>query len=129
MVRKRVAPPTNSGRPCPGGKIERFIEPCLLLLLAEKTSHGYELMDHLDQFEFDPRCQDPGQVYRTLRRMEKEGLVKSAWETGQSGPARRCYEITGDGIDVLQSWMHTLRKRIGIIEKLLIRYDHVSKGE
>lgn len=114
-------------RPCPGGKIERFIEPCLLLLLAEKPAHGYELMENLDAFDFDPRCQDPGQLYRTLRRMEREGLVLSAWEPGSSGPARRCYELTGDGRDVLEAWMRVLEKRIGIINKLLSRYETIAQ--
>ena len=115
--------------PCPRGKIERFIEPCLLLLLAEKAAHGYELMENLDQFDFDPRCQDPGQIYRTLRRMENEGLVLSTWETGESGPARRCYEITPDGRDLLAVWMHTLEKRISVIKKLLYRYENLSPKE
>jgi poly-beta-hydroxybutyrate-responsive repressor len=119
-AKKPVQPET---RPCPEGKIERFIEPCLLLLLAEKSAHGYELMDNLDQFDIDPRCQDPGQIYRTLRRMEKEGFVKSAWEASEAGPARRCYEITADGLDILEAWMRTLKKRVSIINKLLSRYQ------
>ena len=125
-MRKKIASATDSGRPCPEGKIERFIEPCLLLLLAEKTAHGYELMENLEQFQFDPRCQDPGQVYRTLRRMEKEGLVQSAWETGEAGPARRCYQITADGRDILQAWMLTLKKRITMVERLLARYQQIQ---
>jgi len=121
----------QSGRdiPCPEGKIERFIEPCMLLLLAEKSSHGYELMDSLDQFDFDPRCQDPGQIYRTLRRMEKEGLVRSNWEPSEAGPARRCYKITSDGIDVLMAWMRTLTKRMRMVEKLLSRYEKTFEEE
>lgn len=113
--------------PCPGGKIERFIEPCLLLLLAEKPAHGYELIEKLDQFDFDPRCQDPGQIYRTLRRMEQEGLVLSAWESGSSGPARRCYEITQDGQDVLTAWSRVLEKRMKIVENLLSRYRSIMQ--
>jgi poly-beta-hydroxybutyrate-responsive repressor len=119
----------NSNRNCPDGKIERFIEPCLLLLVAENPSHGYELMENLVQFSFDPRCQDPGQVYRTLRRMEKEGLVQSVWETGQAGPARRRYEITGDGTDVLHAWMQTLENRIRMVQKLLNKYKNITNGK
>ncbi|MBS4021925.1 MAG: PadR family transcriptional regulator [Dethiobacter sp.] len=114
---------------CPQGKIERFIEPCLLLLLSEKEAHGYELMENLDQFSIDPRCQDPGQVYRYLRRMEKEGLVESSWEAGESGPARRSYRLTPDGMALLEAWMKTLQNRIRIIEKMLSRYHEKSVKE
>ncbi len=112
---------------CPQGKIERFIEPCLLLLLSEQTSHGYELLENLEHFGIDPRCQDPGQVYRYLRRMEKEGLVVSEWEPGESGPARRSYRITGDGLAFLNSWVKTLEARVSIINKMLARY-HKNQG-
>ena len=109
---------------CPQGKIERFIEPCLLLLLSEKEAHGYELIENLEQFSIDPRCQDPGQVYRYLRRMEAEGLVESNWEAGESGPARRSYRITHDGSAVLKAWMRTLESRVAIIEKMLHRFNN-----
>lgn len=110
------------GPRCPKGKIERFIEPCLLLLLSEKPAHGYELLDNLHYFGIDPSCQDPGQVYRYLRRMEKEGLVTSEWEQGESGPARRSYRITADGSALLKSWVETLEARVSIIIKMLARY-------
>lgn len=119
----------SSELPCPEGKIERFLEPCLLLLLAETPAHGYDLMEKLDLFDFDPRCQDPGQIYRTLRRMESDGLVLSAWETNNSGPARRCYEITADGLAVLRAWMKTLEKRISIVQTLLERYRAIQGKE
>jgi PadR family transcriptional regulator, regulatory protein PadR len=112
----------NESNYCTRGKIERFIEPCTLLLLSEKEAHGYELIDNLEQFAIDPRCQDPGQVYRYLRRMEKEGLVESNWEAGESGPARRSYRITQDGLAVLKAWMRTLENRAEIIGKMLQRY-------
>ncbi len=107
---------------CTQGKIERFVEPCLLLLLSEKPAHGYELMENLAQFNIGRRCQDPGQVYRYLRRMEKEGLVDSCWEAGEAGPARRNYSITPDGRAVLKAWMTTLEKRVDIIGTMLQRY-------
>jgi PadR family transcriptional regulator, regulatory protein PadR len=116
----------SDDQPCVKGKIERFIEPCLLLLLAEKAAHGYELMDNLSQFGFDPRCQDPGQMYRTLRRLEKDGLVSSSWETGEAGPARRSYAMTADGRDVLAAWMNTLEKRMAMVNRLLKRYQNLS---
>lgn len=108
------------------GKIERFIEPCLLLLLAEKPAHGYELIEPLSQFDFEPNV-DPGQIYRTLRRMEKHGFVVSNWETGKAGPARRRYQLTAQGEGFLTSWIKTLTKRVQMIEKLLQRYDQVME--
>ena len=42
-------------------RVERFIEPCLLLLLVEKPAHGYELIERLNEVWLGPEKQDPGQ--------------------------------------------------------------------
>jgi len=55
--------------------------------------------------------------------------VQSEWEPGESGPARRSYRITGDGLEVLTAWMSTLEKRVAIIDKMLGRYRETLKGE
>src|SRR5215207_3036062 len=40
---------------------------------------------------------DSGTVYRTLRQLEKSGMVSSFWDTSESGPARRMYTLTKAG--------------------------------
>jgi len=40
---------------------------------------------------------NPGTFYRTLRQMEKDGMVSSSWDTSEGGPARRVYSITDAG--------------------------------
>ena len=116
-------------RYCSRGKIEKFAEPCLLQLLSEKPAHGYELMERLAEFGLDTRVRDPGQVYRTLRSLEKEGLVVSHWEPGQSGPARRYYRLTRQGSDALRGWTEALKERVVVIQKLLERYRQFHKEE
>ena len=51
-----------------------FLRPCLLLLLREGDAHGYQLADSLEAFGFDHS--DPGALYRALRRLESDGLVR-----------------------------------------------------
>jgi len=88
---------------CRGGKIERFIEPCILLLLKKKQpTHGYDLMEELTAFGID---NDPGALYRTLRRLENEQMVSSQWDTSGTGPAKRLYELTPAGEELLNSWV------------------------
>lgn len=106
-----------------GGHLSRFIEPRLLLLLKGKPSHGYELIERIDDFPFSEGSPDPGAVYRTLRNMEQEGLVKSAWETKGTGPAKRIYEITPEGEERLKAWVWSLKKRKEVIEKFIKTYE------
>ena len=39
--------------PGPQGTMAKFMEPCLLLLLKQESSHGYELMEKLSPFGFE----------------------------------------------------------------------------
>jgi poly-beta-hydroxybutyrate-responsive repressor len=92
-----------------------------LLRLAVKTrSHGYELIEDVGQFESEGA--DPGAVYRNLRAMESEGLVTSEWDTDGSGPAKRLYSLTPEGVEMLRSWVVVIRQQKNALEQFLSDY-------
>jgi poly-beta-hydroxybutyrate-responsive repressor len=47
-------------------------------------------------------------LYRTLRQLEKDGLLRSTWEPGPTGPARRVYSLTDVGRTWLDQWAGAL---------------------
>jgi len=61
-----------------GGWVRGFVQPRVLLLLLQKPSPGYELMERLAGGAALPGA-DPGLLYRTLRQLERDGLVASSW--------------------------------------------------
>ncbi len=98
------------------GLPRNYLRPCLLLLLAEGTSHGYELLDQVGELGLDRV--DPGGLYRCLRAMDEEGLVRSSWEPSASGPARRTYELTEQG----REWLHVLAGPLADVARALATY-------
>ena len=100
-----------------------FTRPSLLVLLAEGSSHGYDLLERLDGIGLDRI--DSGSLYRALRSMEREELVRSWWEPPESGPARRTYELTDAGIDSLHRWASSVRRSHGVLGRYLDRYEAV----
>ena len=82
---------------------KNWLVPVALVLLRQWSSYGYELMDRAVEFGFD--AINPGTLYRTLRKMEKDGLCESKWETARGGPARRMYSITDAGGTYLDLWV------------------------
>lgn len=98
------APP--AGPPLPGFGLPApprdLITAYLLLLLRNWSMHGYQLMQQLMLFGYQPT--DPGSIYRQLRQLEKQGFIQSNWETGGAGPARRTYTLTDTGQTFLNSW-------------------------
>jgi DNA-binding PadR family transcriptional regulator len=77
----------------------------LLGLLAGGPRHGYDLKRaHDDRL---PRAKPLayGQVYATLGRLERDGLVTEAGQDREGGPDRTSYEITDDGRQHLDAWL------------------------
>lgn len=107
--------------------MERFLEVCLLLLLYDEIGYGYGLIEHLVQFGFSVDDLNVSTLYRSLRKMENEGLVTSRWEEGSQGPKRRLYEITMNGKSELDQWIRILKVRKSRIESLISRYDEKIK--
>jgi PadR family transcriptional regulator, regulatory protein PadR len=89
-------------------RVERFGEPALLLLLADRPTHGYELLEQLPELLGEQRV-DVGNVYRALRALEQEGLVVSEWSADLPGPAKRTYTLTDEGRALLEAWIESLQ--------------------
>jgi poly-beta-hydroxybutyrate-responsive repressor len=90
-------------------RVERFSEPVLLLLVSAGPTHGYELLERLPPLVGEDRV-DVGNVYRTLRALEDEGLVASEWRADLPGPAKRTYTLTEDGRAALTAWLDSLTR-------------------
>jgi PadR family transcriptional regulator len=88
-------------------RVERFAEPALLLLLGERPTHGYELLERLPALLGEERV-DVGNLYRVLRGLEEEGIVASEWSAELPGPAKRTYALTDDGRALLDAWAGAL---------------------
>lgn len=114
---------------CPNAKLERFIEPCMLLLLAERPSHGYELIERLGSSDLSVDAPDPGLAYRTLRRLEEQEMVTSTWETGGTGPARRLYQLTSEGLTYLAAWRQQIDHNVRRLQHFQQRHDVLISSE
>lgn len=103
------------------------IQPALLLLIYKKPSHGYELIQNFNALEPSEQVES-GTIYRNLRRMEKDGFIASKWEPSKSGPARRQYRITCEGVKALDAAVIRLEQQKKYIEEFLTAYNHLKEG-
>ena len=104
-------------------RVERFVEPALLLLLRERPMHGYELIEQVAELAGAERSVDVGNLYRVLRALEEEGIVRSEWNADLPGPAKRTYELTGNGLRLLDRWAEALGQTQERIASFLKRYE------
>jgi PadR family transcriptional regulator PadR len=102
-----------------GAQLRNFIRPCLLLLLRESPSYGYQLLDRLAPFRAK---REHGGLYRALRSLEQDGLVQSDWEIHGGGPDRRLYQVTPEGELGLDAWAASIGETQRVLALYLRRY-------
>lgn len=73
----------------------------LLALLDEAPSHGYQLKTAFERRTGGSWALNIGQVYTTIQRLERDGLVESI---GGADDDRREYRITFAGREQLTAW-------------------------
>ncbi|MEV0582178.1 PadR family transcriptional regulator [Nonomuraea sp. NPDC050310] len=78
----------------------------LLALLAKEPAHGYELKQALE-LTFGAAYPSPniGQIYVTLARLEKDGLVRAVDVEQSNRPNKKVYYLTAKGRETLTAWV------------------------
>ena len=77
----------------------------LLGVLAGGAAHGYDLKREHDARFPGAKPLAFGQVYSTLARLERDGLVEVAETTQEGGPERTTYAMTPAGEASLRDWL------------------------
>lgn len=80
----------------------------MLGLLAGGPRHGYDLKRAHDDRMPQARPLAYGQVYATLGRLERDGLVTAAGRDRGGGPDRTAYQLTTAGRTALDDWLGTV---------------------
>jgi DNA-binding PadR family transcriptional regulator len=81
------------------------VRHALLALLSEGPKYGLQLGQEFEARTGEVWPLNMGQVYTTLQRLERDGLVESDG-TGDDGP-QKGFRITADGAEELQAWLRT----------------------
>jgi DNA-binding PadR family transcriptional regulator len=76
-----------------------------MALLAGGRSHGYELKQSMEQ-EFGPvlPALNTGQIYSTLARLERDGLVE-AESVADDNRGKKLYRLTDAGRRAVEAWV------------------------
>jgi PadR family transcriptional regulator PadR len=98
-----------------------LLSSTLLAYLRNWNAYGYQLVQELAKAGLP--AFDSATVYRTLRQLERAGLVSSFWDTSNSGPARRMYTLTKAGEGVLSLWVDVLSHYQSVLQRALRAYE------
>ena len=96
------------------GRVERFIEPALLVLLSEQSAHGYQLVDRVAGL-VPANGRARWSLPRAWRaRRGRAGDVRMG--RSRAGPAKRMYELTPAGRDLLRAWAKALKQTQVVVD-------------
>jgi DNA-binding PadR family transcriptional regulator len=79
----------------------------ILGLVDEEPSHGYGLKRRHDHHFRRAKPLHVAQIYSTLGRLERDGLVRLASVEHEAGPDRKVYAITDAGRGAFEAWLNT----------------------
>jgi PadR family transcriptional regulator, regulatory protein PadR len=71
--------------------------PLVLSILGEGESYGYAIIQRVRELSENNLEWTDGMLYPVLHRLEKEGLIESEWQKGESGRERKYYRLTDSG--------------------------------
>ena len=86
-----------------------------VLSQMSEAKYGYALVQSLEEKGVEI---DPNTLYPLLRRLEKQGLLESRWETGGSKP-RKYYQRTAYGNEIYRELKSQWKRMARGIEALL----------
>jgi DNA-binding PadR family transcriptional regulator len=81
------------------------VKHALLALLSEGPKYGLQLREEFESGTGEVWPLNVGQVYTTLQRLERDGLVESD-DTTEVGP-QKGFRITAAGAEELAEWLRT----------------------
>ena len=100
------------------GRVTGYLDPVVLAVVASGPLHGYAIIEELKARSGGELDLPEGTVYPALHRLERRGLLKSAWSRGE-GRRRRVYRLTTSGRRELEARAREWRTFARVVDGVL----------
>ena len=101
----------------PSQMLKGTLEGCILAVLGQRETYGYEISQQLERFGFGKIAE--GTIYPLLLRLEKNGLAEALYRQSEVGPRRKYYRLTAAGREELAAFIQNYRALRGAVDNLL----------
>lgn len=88
--------------------LKGLLEGSLLALIAKGETYGYEMTEKLQEHNF--AVVSEGSIYPVLMRLQKNNYVTSTMRKSSTGPKRKYYSITEEGLEELERFKEEWEK-------------------
>jgi PadR family transcriptional regulator, regulatory protein PadR len=97
--------------------LKGVLDMCLLSVISEEPSYGYEMVRKLTERGLD--LVSEGAIYPVLSRLQRNGLIDGYLVASPEGPARKYYRIEPKGTEALEEWSTAWRGLVSGVENVL----------
>lgn len=97
--------------------LKGVLDMCLLAVISEEPSYGYEMVRKLSGRGLD--LVSEGTVYPLLSRLQRQGLIEGYLVESSEGPARKYYRIADLGREALAEWTRDWHTLVDGVERVL----------
>src|SRR5213596_1173526 len=101
-----------------GAAVKGYLDAVILAVLAGGALHGYAVIEELKARSGGELDLPEGTVYPALHRLERRGLLKSAWSQAP-GRRRRVYRLTASGRRELEARTREWRTFARVVDGVL----------
>ena len=77
-------------------------KPIILAILRKGESYGYEIIQQVRDITGGDLDWSEPMLYPFLKRLERDGLIRSQWRLSDRGPLRKYYRLTAQGLAELE---------------------------
>ncbi len=97
--------------------LKGVLDMCLLAVIAEEPSYGYEMANKLQDRGLD--LVSEGTIYPLLSRLQKQSLIEGYFVESSGGPPRKYYRIAEAGAERLRDWHIEWQELAAGVERVL----------
>jgi DNA-binding PadR family transcriptional regulator len=87
----------------PKALVAASLRPIILSILSDGDTYGYDIIQRIHTLSGGKIQWTAGTLYPVLHRLETRGLIEAVWRPSESGPRRKYYRLTGDGVRALEA--------------------------
>ena len=88
--------------------LKGVLEGCVLAVIAEGETYGYEILDRLSKAGFEDIGE--GTLYPIITRLDKGGLISCRKAKSPLGPVRKYYSMTEQGMTELEDFKERYKR-------------------
>lgn len=102
----------------PSQMLKGTLEGCVLAIISQKKTYGYEISDQLIAYGFGKI--ENNTIYPLLNRLEKRKLIIATYQISDLGPRRKYYALTPQGKQTLTDFLRSYHELTDAVQSLLL---------